>query len=78
MLPTRLHYATANRHLGVVQFLVKNGADVDAINKANQTAQCFALRNQHYHVARFLKGSGGTAETVTYSMYSEEPDYDLF
>lgn len=75
---TPLHYAAANGHLSVVQFLVENDADVDAINRANQTAQCFALRKQHYHVAMFLKGSGGTTENVTYSMYSEEPDYDLF
>jgi ankyrin repeat protein len=51
---TLLHSASQTGHLEVVKLLLRRGASVDALNKANQTAAELALENDQAEVAKFI------------------------
>ena len=56
---TALILASQNGHLETVKCLVKNGADVNAIDKdSNETALIWASRNCHYEIAKYLIENG--------------------
>jgi serine/threonine-protein phosphatase 6 regulatory ankyrin repeat subunit B len=48
---TPLHAASRRGHLGVVKLLLRRGADVNVLNKANKTAAELALENGKTEVA---------------------------
>jgi len=49
-----LHAASRRGHLGVVKLLLRRGADVDVLNKANRTAAELASDNGQAEVAKFI------------------------
>jgi ankyrin repeat protein len=51
---TALHAASHSGHLEVVKLLLRRGADVDILNKANKTAAELASENGKAEVARFI------------------------
>lgn len=61
---TPLHYAAAKGNLEVVEFLVKNGANVNARNSSGITPLYLAKGFGKKAVAEFLEKHGGAAEVV--------------
>ncbi|MGB9602646.1 MAG: ankyrin repeat domain-containing protein [Limisphaerales bacterium] len=61
---TPLHYAAAKGHLAVVEWLVKNGANVNARNSSGITPLYLAKGFGKKDVAEFLEKYGGSAEIV--------------
>jgi uncharacterized protein len=53
-----LHYAAANGHLSVVEFLVENHAYIDAESANNTTPLMMAARHKHITVMRWLAENG--------------------
>ena len=49
-----MHAASRGGHLEVVQLLLRRGADVDVLNKANKTAAELASENDKPKVAKFI------------------------
>ena len=58
---TALHCAAANDHAFTCQFLLENGADIEAQNRRGQTPFHIAVRNRSRETARLLLRCG--AET---------------
>ncbi|KAL8541227.1 hypothetical protein ACS0TY_002469 [Phlomoides rotata] len=52
---TALHMASANGHLGIVEYLICNGADVNACNLENNTPLHWASLNCHIEVLTALQ-----------------------
>ncbi|MGC8743255.1 MAG: ankyrin repeat domain-containing protein [Verrucomicrobiia bacterium] len=61
---TPLHYASAKGQLAVVEWLVKNGANVNARNSSGITPLYLAKGFGKKDVAEFLEKHGGSAEIV--------------
>jgi len=53
---TPLHLAASQGALGIANLLIKNGAQIDAINLSGQTPLDLATSNGHTRVVKFLKG----------------------
>jgi uncharacterized protein len=53
-----LHYAAANGHLSVVEYLVENHAYIDAESANNTTPLMMAARHKHITVMRWLAENG--------------------
>ncbi|KAF1318972.1 Tkl protein kinase, partial [Globisporangium splendens] len=56
---TPLHAACAHGHLAIVQWLVENGAVVDAVNHQNQTPLVVAATQLHFRVLQYLVSTAG-------------------
>lgn len=56
-----LHMATANGHLDIVEYLIKNGADLNACNLEKNTPLHWACLNGHSEVVRVLIVGGADA-----------------
>jgi len=74
---TLLHAASRRGHLGVVKLLLRQGADVDVLNKAGRSAAELASENGQVEVAKFIseykanpntrnKSRSTTLDTVEY------------
>ncbi|GFH53013.1 hypothetical protein CTEN210_09489 [Chaetoceros tenuissimus] len=55
---TPLHWASRNGHLHIVEFLVSNGADVDATTGDGTTAFCLAAWQNNVDIMKFLYSRG--------------------
>lgn len=55
---TLLHYAAECGQLNLCEFLVRNGAEVDAADKNERTPLIYAVGEGHRRVAEFLMNSG--------------------
>lgn len=55
---TPLMCASANGHLNVVQYLIKEGANPNIKNNEGKTALDLAEENRHEEVAEFLRKAG--------------------
>jgi hypothetical protein len=55
---TALMIASGRGHLNIVQYLVKNGADVNLRDSDNETALIWAINNGHTTIAGYLIDSG--------------------
>jgi ankyrin repeat protein/DNA-binding transcriptional regulator YiaG len=51
---TALHIATLNAHLKIMKYLLKNGANVNAINRSNQTPLHFTILNNRKAFVKLL------------------------
>ena len=58
---TPLHCASLYGRLDIVNFLLKKGAAINAVNKWNQTPLLFAALCGHYRVVEFLLSKGAVA-----------------
>ncbi|XP_078435681.1 ankyrin repeat family protein [Wolffia australiana] len=56
---TALHMASANGHLLIVEYLINNGADPNALNAENNTPLHWACLNGHIEVVKALILAGG-------------------
>jgi len=56
---TPLHSCAAMNHIKMVQYLVENGADVNALTKHGNTPYALALKSQFSLVAEFLARAMG-------------------
>ena len=59
-----LHYATSNGHVDVAKLLIKNGADVNAVETCNRTSLHAAAGNGHIDVVKLLIQNGADINTV--------------
>ncbi len=57
---TPLHYAARNGHLDIVQFLLKNGADINAYDTEGWTPMRFAKFKGQMRTYDYLKAQGAT------------------
>ena len=62
-----LHWACANDHCTVVEFLLDSGANIDALSSHQDTPLLLALQNRHYQIARILieRGSNLAASEIS-------------
>ncbi len=51
---TPLHKATAHDHLDVMQYLIRQGANLNAIDEQGDTALDEAMKKGHLHIVRYL------------------------
>jgi uncharacterized protein len=64
---TPLHYAAANGHLSVVEFLVENDAYIDAESPNNTTPLMMAARHKNITVMRWLAENGADPTYTNHS-----------
>ncbi|KAJ4979220.1 hypothetical protein NE237_010000 [Protea cynaroides] len=68
---TALHMAAANGHLGIVEYLIRNGVDLDACNVEKNTALHWACLNGHVEVVKNLISAG--ANVTLLNSYERTP-----
>ena len=56
---TPLHYAANNGHLRIVEHLINQKADINALDRFGRTPLRFAIENEKFSVVEFLKSKGG-------------------
>ena len=61
---TLLHVACQNGHLEIVQYLVQNGAEVNARNNQKDTPLALACPGRHTDIVKFLMQNGANIDTV--------------
>ena len=61
---TPLHYAVINDHLNVVQYLVKQGANMEAVDNANWTPLHIAVFRGHVDAVKYLVDQGANKKAV--------------
>ncbi|KAJ4762107.1 Ankyrin repeat-containing protein [Rhynchospora pubera] len=59
-----LHMAAANGHLAIVDYLIQNGADVNATNLEKNTPLHWACLNGHLEVIKSLIMSGASVSAL--------------
>ncbi|KAF8670409.1 hypothetical protein HU200_050714 [Digitaria exilis] len=59
-----LHMASANGHLAVVEYLIQNGANVNATNLEKNTALHWACLNGHIEVIKALISAGASVSAL--------------
>jgi ankyrin repeat protein len=70
---TELHLAAINGRTDLVPFLVKHGADVNAINDYKHTALYYATMHGHHKVADELIAAGANKGAIVESNYGKSP-----
>ena len=60
-----LHLASSKGHLSVVEFLVSEGADVNATNNDKETALTEAAFCGHFEVCQYLVSNGADVTVVS-------------
>ncbi|KAI9195414.1 hypothetical protein LWI28_014642 [Acer negundo] len=63
-LGTALHMAAANGHLGIVEFLISRGVDVNASNEEKNTSLHWACLNGHIEVVKKLILAGANVSIL--------------
>ncbi|KAH9790199.1 ANK REP REGION domain-containing protein [Citrus sinensis] len=61
---TALHMASANGHLGIVEYLIGRGVDINASNEEKNTPLHYACLNGHTEVAKKLVLSGANISVL--------------
>jgi len=55
---TPLHYAVLGGHLGIVEYLINHGADINAKSSENMTPFQYAVQNNHTTISEYLIKQG--------------------
>ncbi|WOK96098.1 hypothetical protein Cni_G04803 [Canna indica] len=61
---TALHMASANGHLEIVEYLIRNEADVNALNSEKNTPLHWACLNGHIEVVKLLIQGGANVSLL--------------
>jgi len=64
---TAMHHAAEHNHIGMIQYLIKNGAEIEARNLPGDTALHIAVRKGYGTVANLLIGAGADVDARNYS-----------
>jgi len=64
---TPMHHAAEHNHIGMAQYLIKNGAEISARDLPGDTALHIAVRRGHGTIANLLIDAGVGVDVVNYS-----------
>ena len=67
---TPLHYACANGHLDIAQFLIANGASIDSLSQGNTTPLMMAVSSGNEQLIKFLLDNGADIRMRNHEGYS--------
>jgi len=64
---TAMHHAAEHNHIGMIEYLIKNGADIEARNLPGDTALHIAVRRGYGTVAKLLIDAGVEVDKKNYN-----------